>query len=365
MLRRCIQYIFRKPLLWILSKFSSIPNETKVHSRLSNVLQQITKGNKSIGIKMQIDTNKDKFVIMSDLHKGNGNDADDFTLAQNNYVAACYYYLQNDFTYIALGDIEELWKNDIVQVVANNELTIDLEKKFIEKKKFIKVVGNHDLYWRNTPYFANKWLKRMYGSSIFVHEGIVLSTNIKNQNLNIFLTHGHQGDKTSDGNKFSKWFVANIWSKVQAYLDININSPSKDFLLRDKHNRMMYEWSIAQKNTILITGHTHKPVFASANHVEKLNKELFLAKSNNDIALVKTLTTEITKRQQEYISTEAFSLKKPSYFNSGCCCFSDGDITVIEIENNTIKLVKWGETSGESNRYILQEINLDDIRDAL
>jgi predicted phosphodiesterase len=365
MFRRCIQFLFRKPLLWILSKFNGKPDVSKIQSKLSSLLKQIMSGDKSLGLKLTINTSEDKFIIMSDLHKGSGNDADDFTQAQNNYVAACYYYLQNDFTYIALGDIEELWKNNIVQVVANNENTIELERKFIEKDKFIKVIGNHDLYWRNTPFFANKWLKKMYGKCIDVHEGVVLSTKINESNLTIFLTHGHQGDKTSDGNKFSKWFVANIWSKVQDYLDININSPSKDFLLRDKHNRMMYDWSAMQKNTILITGHTHKPVFASTNHMEKLNKDLLIAKSKNDIILTENLTLEITKKQQEYIITEAFSLKKPSYFNTGCCCFADGDITIIEIENNTIKLVKWGETSGESNRYILQELNFNDIVNVL
>ena len=36
----------------------------------------------------------------------------------------------------------------------------------------------------------------------------------------------------------------------------------------------------------------------------------------------------------------------PFYFNTGCCCFSDGDITGIEIADGFIPLIKWSETKG-------------------
>ena len=44
--------------------------------------------------------------------------------------------------------------------------------------------------------------------------------------LDIFCTHGHQGDKQSDGNVFSKWFVSYVWGPLQNFLEINTNSPS-------------------------------------------------------------------------------------------------------------------------------------------
>jgi predicted phosphodiesterase len=364
-IQRFTQFIFRKPLLWLLSKFGGAPVKEKVQQKLSSLYKNINNGNKKIGPILNISPETDKLVIMSDLHKGNGNAADDFRTAQNNYMAACYYYLQNDFTYIALGDIEELWENNIAEVVANNENSIEVERKFVEKNKFYKIIGNHDLYWSNTPFFAHKWLKKMYDKVIPIYEGMLLKTKIGTKKIDIFLTHGHQGDKTSDGNKLSKWFVANVWSKVQAYLDINLNTPSQDFLLRDKHNRMMYEWSKDQKELILITGHTHKPVFASLNHIEKLNKDLAYAKDANEELLAEKIMVEIAKRKQEYISTEPFTLKKPSYFNTGCCCFNDGDITVIEIADLKIKLVKWCESNGDINPIVLQEIDLSEIAETI
>jgi hypothetical protein len=46
---------------------------------------------------------------------------------------------------------------------------------------------------------------------------------------------------------------------------------------------------------------------------------------------------------------------KPTYFNSGCCCFSDGDITGIEIENGSIRLIKWTSNDHQPQRCVLEE----------
>src|SRR3954470_10097957 len=101
----------------------------------------------------------------------------------------------------------------------------------------------------------------------------MLQTMINNKLLNIFCTHGHQGDLQSDGNWFSKFFISKIWAPLQAYLRINVNTPSNDQQLKTLHNIFMYEWSSTQENLILITGHTHQPVFESLTVVERLNRK--------------------------------------------------------------------------------------------
>ncbi len=53
-------------------------------------------------------------------------------------------------------------------------------------------------------------------------------------------------------------------------LDINTNNPSTNDNLKTLHNMYMYDWSAAQKNTLLVTGHTHQPVFNSLTHLERL-----------------------------------------------------------------------------------------------
>ena len=52
---------------------------------------------------------------------------------------------------------------------------------------------------------------------------------------------------------------------------------------------------------------------------------------------------------------------KPSYFNTGCCCFSDGDITGIEIADGYIRLIKWSVVGGKTVRELLEEKELEEL----
>ena len=52
---------------------------------------------------------------------------------------------------------------------------------------------------------------------------------------------------------------------------------------------------------------------------------------------------------------------KPSYFNSGCCCYNDDDITGIEIADGKIALIKWHWVNNTSERVVLEEAELKKI----
>jgi UDP-2,3-diacylglucosamine pyrophosphatase LpxH len=358
--KKIVQFLLRKPLLWFISKLESAPQKKDVEAKLSMLYNALKDGNEKYGVQINLSTT-DKLVVVSDVHKGKGNDADDFAGAAENYVAALYYYLLNGYSVIALGDIEELWENKMAEILATHEASVAVEAKFVAENRYYKVAGNHDLIWRTSPNFATYWLKKMYGVDIPIHEAVLATIVVNEQPLHLFFTHGHQGDKTSDGNKFSKWFVTNIWCKVQNFLSINPNAPSKDFLLRDKHNRMMYEWSERQLNTILITGHTHKPVFASKTLLDELKRRKLEAEKIGNIAEVELLSERINKELMSNITNEPYMPKLPTYFNAGCCCFSDGDITVLEIADGQVRLVKWYKQDEQTSRKPLQEINLSDI----
>lgn len=360
-MRKLLQFLFRKPVAWLANTFSSAPNIVAVHRSLTRLLKNIEKGQIQKGPVLTLPAATARVVIMSDIHKGAADEADDFLPARNNYFEAACYYNDNQFTYVALGDVEELWENDIATVYKHNRESFLVESEFIAGNRYIKVFGNHDVYW-NSSLFPNKqWLKKMYGKEIPVYEGLIIKLEGLEHALRFFLTHGHQGDAQSDGNRFSRWFVSTIWSRVQSYLEVKINSPSKDYLLRDKHNIMMYEWTLKHPSTILVTGHTHKPVFASLNHLEKLKEELDKAITAQHTEKINQLQEEIARRQQEYSARPAHEMKKPSYFNSGCCCFNDGDITALEIENGEIRLVKWCTENGKPRRLPLQGVKLAEI----
>jgi hypothetical protein len=129
---------------------------------------------------------------------------------------------------------------------------------------------------------------------------------------------------------------------------------------------MMYEWSAQQNNMVFISGHTHKPVFASLDHIERITKQMEAAKNSNDMAALQALTEELERRKAEYAGKQHHkTMVKPSYFNTGCCCFEDGDITGIEIEGDNIRLIKWEEINGASQRKVLEQAPLSYIFDEL
>lgn len=302
-----------------------------------------------------------RFIIFSDQHKGNRNGADDFVTSENSYLGALEYYAQHNFCLIGLGDCEELWENLFWQVKKAYADTFAAEKQFLERNAFVKIFGNHDLYWANDP-LASLELESIYGQKIKVFEGVILTMEVKGKPLQIFCTHGHQGDANSDGNWFSKFFIARIWAPLQAYLRINPNEPSNDAYKKTVHNEIMYEWSATQKDTILVTGHTHQPVFESLTHLERLHRQMKFAEASKDEQLIAKINDEVKTYQKRFDTLdEDYTEILPTYFNTGCCCFWDGDITGIEIENGFIRLIKWQNKTGVASRVILEERLLQDL----
>jgi UDP-2,3-diacylglucosamine pyrophosphatase LpxH len=362
-MRSLLQRLLKKPIIRLTEKYSSRPDARRVNRALSDLYKNISEDRKERGRIIPFDAEQQKFIILSDQHKGARDNADDFALADKNYLAALKHYNQQHFHYINLGDSEELWENRMTAIKKHNKDTFDAEKAFLNRNAFTKIFGNHDLYWDNDP-LAPVSLIQLYGQKIKVYEGVILTTSINNKPLSIYLTHGHQGDLQSDGNWMSKWLVANIWGPMQAYLQINPNTPANNDQLKTEHNRMMYEWSEQQKNLLLITGHTHQPVFKSLTHLEKLYAELDKAKVNNDEAKITALQQEITDRHQKGDVVAEFKDDnyKPCYFNSGCCCFDDGDITGIEIETGYIRLIKWKYNNQNApQREVLDECSLAEL----
>lgn len=364
-MRKLVKWLLGRPIKWLAQKISSSPEKKEVFFSLNRLIKKIRSGKKSKGLIQLLDTSRDRLIIFSDQHKGTRDDADDFRNAEPNYLSALQYYYEKDFQFISLGDCEELWKNTPQKVMAKNAQCFDAEKKFEEKNRYCRIFGNHDLEWKYKLQ-QHIFLKPVFGQSLKVYEGMLFKTNYKDEPYFIFLAHGHQGDRHSDGNPFSAWVVANIWTPIQRYLQISINTPATSFELTDKHNIIMHDWSLTQKNLIFISGHTHKPVFASMDHIDRLTKQLQQAQNAGDANTIAVIQVELEKRKTEYAGKHQIITKtKPSYFNSGCCCFEDGDITGIEIADGFIRLIKWHEVNGKPQRMVLEESELSYVFDQL
>jgi predicted phosphodiesterase len=331
-MKRLLRFILQRPILWLANNFSAAPKKEIVFKSLSKLYARSKKENDSKVKVLEADLLTAKYIVFSDQHKGDRSKADDFANNEQNYIAALDYYNKNNFSFINLGDSEELWKFTADKVLPINKSVLEKEAAF-HPARFYKTFGNHDLIWKNQA-DVFLLLRNYFTMPLKIYEGIVLKIKTSLGELNVFFTHGHQGDSMSDNNGFSTWCVAHLWLPLQRYLEIKINTPSKDYTLRNKHNIMMSEWSGKKKNLLLVTGHTHAPVFASGK---------YLSHPSNDIPGLEKHVT------------------KPTYFNSGCCCFDDGDITGIEIEGGMIRLIKWSADAALPERQILEEIGLEEL----
>lgn len=283
---------------------------------------------------MNIDNNT-KIAIMSDCHRGAGDNFDNFIKNQNIFKSALRYYYNKEFTYIELGDGDEMWEvnnyNDIIDVYLD---VFKQLKKFHDSNRLIMIYGNHDISKKSQD-VLEKYFYKYYNKTTKKYEPLLegltvdesLILNYKNHD--IFLLHGHQATLL-DGTfyRLSRFLVRNIWRPLEFTGIKDPTSTAKKYQVTKKTEKKLQDWSI-KNNKILIAGHTHRAIFP------KIGESL--------------------------------------YFNDGSCIHPNG-ITCIEIENGKITLVKWHydvnkdkflsikRTVLEGNEYLINFFKLDNER---
>jgi UDP-2,3-diacylglucosamine pyrophosphatase LpxH len=261
--------------------------------------------NKILDVSREIPMNdSSKIILMSDCHRGNGGWGDNFSNNQNLFFAALTYYYHKNFTYIELGDGEELWENRYLeQIITAHSDAYWLMSKFYKKGRLYMLYGNHDMVKKNTNYVTNKcssfydeYAKKKVPlfPCINITEGLILKYTVTGDK--ILLIHGHQGDFFNYTLwKLSRFLVRYLWGPLELIGLQNPTSAAKNYNKKNAVERKLMDWSVAH-NLMLIAGHTHRPIFPK--------------------------------------------LGEPLYFNDGSCVHPRC-ITAIEIENGTITLVKW------------------------
>ncbi len=253
-----------------------------------------------------------RIVLMSDCHRGVGNWGDNFQPNQNLFFAALQYYNQRKFTYIELGDGDELWENrrlkDIIQVHSNQ---FWMMSEFYQEKRFYMIYGNHDRRKEqehffgtncNSYYCEGEGKERELFPEMKVQEAIVLKDNCNEQE--IFLVHGHQGELWNDTLwKFSRFLVRYLWRHLELAGCNDPTSTAKNYHRKEKTEKNLESWAKKNKKN-LIAGHTHRPVFPKPG--------------------------------------------EGHYFNDGSCVHPRC-ITAIELECGAISLVKWSMEVREDN----------------
>lgn len=320
------------------------------------------------------DIEKIKWIIFSDHHKGQMDGADDFKPCKAAYHAALSYYLAAGYTLILLGDVEEFWECFPKKVFKKYRDTFELEKKFADDNRYIRFWGNHDDFW-SWKGRVETGLKKKYIGDHDIYEGMRFKIDFNGKEIILFLVHGHQGTLVSDRwKKISRIFVRLIIRNLQRLTRIRGARPVNNFSLRKSHEKAMYSWVEKKDGVIMIDGHTHRPVFAAEVHENDILSQLEVLekkrRTERDAAKKKLIDEEIYYKhaELEWVKTKSKGKEsgfprnpKPCFFNSGCCCFSDGDISGIEIAEGEIRLVRWPDDDGKPRKKILRKDQLKNI----
>jgi UDP-2,3-diacylglucosamine pyrophosphatase LpxH len=323
----------------------------------------------------QVSLSSGRVVLFSDLHRGAGTASDDFRQNERAYNTALSYYWSMGHKLILLGDIEELWQGKPSAIFASYPRTYELEAKFHQEGRYLRVWGNHDDLWRQ-EHKVQQLLQPVYGEPELRVPEAVLMDVVEGETVvgTLVLTHGHHGDaKASRWAWFSRRFVRYVWSFLQRLTHAALNMPVTDWELRHRLNRAMYLWIRRHPGLVLFTGHTHAPVFESLSHTDQIEEELaqleVSAKISPDPELCERqalLLAELewirTKGEQAHRRIgDGTHIIKPSYFNPGCSCYNDGGITGIEIIDGAIRLVHWPDDARGPRAQILAENSLHNV----
>ena len=327
-------------------------------SEIGDALSRALHGPSTLNLKLDLQA-PHKFIIFSDQHKGAGDRADEFRHSMPVYRAALRHYRGEGFKLVLLGDVEELWEQGFKTVERTYGEILQLEGSF-PSGHYYRLWGNHDDQWQHEG--TVKRYLRPYIDDGVVSEGICVQIVEGGERIGrLFLVHGHQGTLASDKLGRLGPLGLRIYRWLQRIFRIGGNTPAKDTCLRDWHEGQMYEWAVAQKDLILLTGHTHRPVWSSRTHLQKLQMELEVLQQEAHVPLevIEQKEAEIAERTAKNPPCEESERHLPVYFNAGSCAFDDGDITGMELEDGVLRLVKWAHGSHE--RIVLEDDSLTRI----
>jgi UDP-2,3-diacylglucosamine pyrophosphatase LpxH len=241
-----------------------------------------------------------RFVFLSDCHRGDGSRADAFTQNEELFLAALAHYQHRGYTYVEVGDGDDLWMNrSIEQVRAAHPRVFEMLHDLNAQGRLHLIVGNHETGGPNAD--------RKDG--LRVHEGLVLEHIHTHQRL--FVVHGHQQDLPNAAlGGLTRAMVRALWAPLS-------RSPIGHWLRPTGTGEppagglgVAIKWICAQRRQVgeglaawaqsrritTICAHTHRPECARYGHMP--------------------------------------------YFNTGSCV-APGYITGLELERGVLSLVKW------------------------
>lgn len=263
---------------------------------------------------------RSKIILFSDTHRGDKSAADPFAPNESLFLFALTHYYQQGFTYIELGDGDDLWQAPHFSAIQHAYPRVfELLGRFQQGHRLRLIWGNHEL--------AGGTGQPLPKGEFITEECLGLRYRPTGQLW--LVAHGHQADPWCDPvNRFSRCIGQAVYGVLQLLKPRQAGRLARlapvhqalaaclerwygqwDRQQQQKLTHQLAHWSYRQRQAI-ICGHTHRPFFPASPQLP--------------------------------------------YFNTGCG-IHPGYLTGLEIQNGWIGLVKWWTNEqGEYRRKLLE-----------
>lgn len=219
----------------------------------------------------------DKIVLMSDIHRGDGGHADTFAKNQTIYFAALSHYVRAGYTYIEMGDGDELWENRRAADIISAHKDVFWQLRQLHRKgRLIMLYGNHDIIKRNSAamrrcfgYYTDSATKQRVTllGDMPVYESVVLHDDSRE----ILLIHGHQADLLNSRFwRLACFLVRYLWRPLEVFGVNDPTSAAKNYHRKEKTERTLMHWAHG-KEFLLAAGHTHRPMLPPPGESRYIN----------------------------------------------------------------------------------------------
>ena len=176
-----------------------------------------------------------KLVFFSDCHRGDGSWSDSFLHNKILYQAALDYYWKAGFSYVEVGDGDELWENRSFRRIKEIHGDVfDSLSRFALSGRMFMLAGNHDKVKLKT-----------------CAEALV----IKNRGeKDIFVIHGHQADFFNDKLwPLARFMVRYLWRPLELSGFKDPTSAARNYRKGSAVENRLISWAKKNDKNIIIS----------------------------------------------------------------------------------------------------------------
>jgi hypothetical protein len=288
-----------------------------------------------------------RYVVLADLRMGDGGKKDELVGSKKAlYAILGRWYLPQGYTLVLNGDVEDLRRFWIKDILAAWPEMYALFDAFSEKGRLRKIVGERDLS-----------LLRLRSYPYEVHHGFRLD----GEKNSILVLHGHQASRPYVGRDYLSDYIQ-YW--LSSSKRPKPSRGGKDRYARYKAERFLYR-AASRLGVAAIVGHTKRPLFESSTNrafaiaeAERLFRE---GDPRGDDSMVDALIDLCRKEAKRRASDPRLALSGPGYAegeSASPCLFCPGrvlgsqSLRALEIEGGALRLTRWTKSGREASKRL-------------